>query len=110
MKEKLVAFISISLKEDYLSLKYKRFEDKELYESISKAINDLKKDTLSGIKVQRKLWPKEYTKDYAITNLWKINLIGAWRLIYTIESDEVRIVSIILDVFNHKDYEKKFKY
>ncbi len=38
------------------------------------------------------------------------DLPSAWRLIYTIESDEIKIVSIILEWFDHKDYEKKFNY
>ena len=38
------------------------------------------------------------------------NLPNAWRLVYTIKEDEIRILSIILEWFNHKDYEKKFNY
>ena len=110
MREVLVAFISEKLKSDYVSLKEKKYEDKRLYESISNAIEDLRENPLSGTKIQKKLWPKSYVQNYEITNLWKIDLIDAWRLIYTIESDEVRIVSIVLDFFDHKDYEKKFKY
>jgi len=34
-----------------------------------------------------------------------------WRLLYTISpEDEVQLISAILDWFNHKDYERKFKY
>ncbi len=35
---------------------------------------------------------------------------NAWRLLYTIETNEIRIVSIILEWMNHKDYEKRFNY
>ncbi len=73
-------------------------------------MDDLKKDPTCGIKIPKKIWPKEYSKKYSITNLWKYDLPSAWRLIYTIESDEVRIMNIILEWFTHKDYEKRFKY
>jgi len=109
-KEINVAFISTNLKEEFDSLEEGKFEDKQLYEFIDKAIDELKKTPSCGIKIPKKLWPKEYSKKYEITNLWKYDLPNAWRLVYTIETDEVRIVSIILEWFKYKDYEKKFRY
>ena len=49
-------------------------------------------------------------RKYKVTNLWKYDLPNAWRLIYTVDTDEVMIVAIILEWFDHKDYEKRFKY
>jgi len=109
-KEILVAFINKKLKEEFNSLKEGKFEDKELYKSINKAMDELKKDPLCGAKIPKKLWPKTYVKKYEITNLWKCDLPNAWRLIYTIETDEIKIINIILEWFNHKKYEKRFKY
>jgi|SRR3989344_1411133 len=105
-----VSFISQKLKEEFTSLKQGKFEDIKLYEFIDRAINDLKNNPSCGVKIPKRLWPKDYTKKNNISNLWKYNLPNAWRLIYTIESDEITIVSIILEWFNHKDYEKRFKY
>ena len=105
-----VAFISQKLKEQFEYLKEGKFEDKELYKFIDRAIDDLKLNPLCGIKISKKLWPKEYVQKYDVTNLWKYDLPNAWRLIYTIESDEVKIVSIILEWFDHKEYEKRFNY
>jgi len=56
------------------------------------------------------LWPKEYIQNYNITNLWKYDFPNAWRLIYTLEANEVKIVSIILNWMNHKDYDRLFRY
>ena len=53
---------------------------------------------------------KEYTTKYDVNNLWKANLSGAWRMVYTIRGSEVEIISLILDILNHKNYEKKFSY
>lgn len=60
--------------------------------------------------ISEKLWPNEYIKKYKITNLWKYDLPDGWRLIYTIESNKIKIVSIILEWFDHKNYERKFNY
>ena len=49
-------------------------------------------------------------QNYDANNLWKIDLSGAWRMVYTIRGGEVEIISLILDIINHKNYEKKFKY
>jgi len=54
-KEIFVAFISQKLKEEFNSLKEGRFEDKKLYEFIQRAINDLKKNPMSGLKIPKKL-------------------------------------------------------
>ena len=109
-KENFVAFMSNSLKKNYESLGKGNFSDKQLYKFINRPINDLKQNPLYGTKIPKKLWPKEYLKKYKITNLWKYDLPNAWRLIYTLETDEIRIVSIVLEWFNHKIYERKFKY
>lgn len=110
MKEIRVAFISKKLKEDYENLNAGKFEDKELRLSIEKTILELKLNPFSGIKIQKKLWPKDYVKNYQITNLYKQDLPNAYRLIYTIKTDELIIMNIILEWFDHKNYEKRFKY
>ena len=109
-KEIYVAFVSEKLKSSFNSLKEGKFEDKNLYTQIDSSINELKKNPNSGIKIPKHLWPKDYIQKYGITNLWKYNLPNSWRLIYTIETNEIRIVSIVLEWFHHKDYERKFKY
>jgi len=110
MKKILVAFISKKLKDEYELLGSGKFEDKQLHDFILRAIDDLKINSMCGIKVPKKLWPREYVQKYEITNLWKYDLPNGWRLVYTIETDEVKIMNIILEWFDHKNYEKKFKY
>lgn len=106
MKPVFVAFASTKLKKDFELLKQGKFEDKQLYRFIERAINDLKQNPSCGTKVPKRLWPREYHS----TNLWKYDLPNAWRMIYTIENNEIKIVSLILEWFTHKNYEKRFKY
>lgn len=112
MKDKpiYVAFADSKLENDFEKLQKSKFEDKQLYTFIERAIDDLKKNPTCGTKIPRKLWPKEYIKEYQITNLWKYDLPNAWRLIYTILEDKVMILNVILEWFSHKDYERKFRY
>ncbi len=66
MKE--VAFADENVKEAYFKLKEGKFEDKQVFESITKAINDLKQNPLSGIRVPNNLIPREYiTKLFEFT-------------------------------------------
>ncbi|RLI84919.1 MAG: hypothetical protein DRO76_06180 [Candidatus Altiarchaeales archaeon] len=110
MKEYHVAFINEKTKKAFEELKEGKFEDSKLYGFISRAIDDLKKDPLCGIRIPKKQIPREYIKKYKVDNLRKYNLPGAWRLVYTIKADEVMILSIILEWMDHKKYERKFGY
>ena len=105
-----ITFGSKKTEDTFEHLKEGKFEDKQLYEFIDRAIKDLKESPICGIKIPKKLWPKPYIKQYGVTNLWKYDLPNAWRLIYTIKEDKVMILSVILEWFNHKEYERKFKY
>ncbi len=78
--------------------------------SIKQKIEFLKENPQYGIHVPKDRIPKEYIIQYAVSNLWKVNLSGAWRMIYTINGRKVEIIALVLDIMDHKDYEKKFGY
>ena len=78
---------------------------------IFNAITELKKNAFTGIRIPKRLFPKDYVLKYCITNLWKYDLPDGWRLVYSITTpNKVEIVSVILEWFNHKDYEQRFGY
>ena len=81
-----------------------------LLNSIKQKIEILKANPEYGTHIPKDRTPKEYVRDYDVNNLWKVDLSGAWRMIYTIRGSEVEIISLVLDIMNHLDYEKKFKY
>ncbi len=107
---KRVAFADHKLLGAFNDLKRGKFEDRQLAEYIQSAINHLKENSFAGIKIPKRLWPNYYVARFAINNLRKYDLPNAWRLIYTLKGDEVEIVSVILEWFSHKEYEKRFKY
>ena len=81
-----------------------------LLNSIKQKIELLRDNPEYGIHIPKDRTPKDYVRDYDVNNLWKVNLSGAWRMIYTIRGSDVEIISLILDIINHKDYNKKFGY
>jgi hypothetical protein len=85
-------------------------DDQTLLNSIKQKIELLKLNPEYGVHIPKDRIPKEYIKDYDVNNLWKVNLSSAWRMIYTIKGNAVEIIFLILDVMNHKDYNKKFGY
>ena len=102
-----VAFADDNVEKEYLELN----ENSEIKKFIKRAIDDIKKNAFCGIQLPKRLIPKEYLQKYSITNLWKYDLPDGWRLIYTISTkNKIEILSIILEWFNHPDYEKRFNY
>lgn len=65
-----------------------------------------------GDPISKKLIPKEYKKKYGITNLFRVELPNYWRILYTLTNNEtqIEIIAFILDIIEHKDYDKKFGY
>lgn len=107
---KRVRFVDERLFKAYQALEAGRHEERRLAESLRAAIQQLKHDSLCGIKIPRELWPAEYVRRYGIDNLRKYNLSDGWRLIYTLVGDEVEIISVLLEWFDHKGYAKRFGY
>ena len=107
-KEGEIRFVDLNLKESFEKLEN---SDKEFYEEIQNALNNISNNVFCGRNVQKELIPKEYIQKYNITNLWKYNLPNAWRLLYSITTPtKVEIISVILDWMDHKDYERLFKF
>ena len=83
----------------------------DLKKNIKRAIKDIQKNAFYGIQLPKRLIPKDYIQKYKITNLWKYDLPDGWRLLYSITTpNKIEIISIIIEWFNHKEYEKRFNY
>jgi len=106
----LRGFADSRIRDAYFALKEGKGAEPKLYEFLSRAFDDLKKDPFCGIKIPKKLWPKDYIKKYEIDNLWKYDLLDGWRMIYTVRADQVTILTVILEWFDHKEYERRFGY
>ena len=85
-------------------------EEIKLWNGIQRAFDRIQENPFYGRNAKKKLIPKYYVEKYGINNLFIVNLPFFWRMIYTLESDKIEIVAFILDIFTHKDYNKKFKF
>lgn len=103
-------FFNEKTKEAFYKLKFGDDKDRKLFLEINKAIDKIEADAFCGVQIPKDLIPAYYKKRAKINNLWKFNLAGGWRLIYSIINDKVVIISIIFEWFSHPDYEKRFGY
>ncbi|MBT5023244.1 hypothetical protein HOK51_09045 [Candidatus Woesearchaeota archaeon] len=85
-------------------------DNQTILNSIKQKIEILKDNPEYGFHIPKDRIPKCYCNEYDVNNLWKVNLALAWRMIYTIRGSQVEIISLILDIFDHKKYNKKFGY
>jgi hypothetical protein len=69
-----VVFADRKLKRDFERLKTSKTEDRELYDWLNRAFDDLAEDAFCGIQIPKKLIPREYPRKYGIDNLWKYDL------------------------------------
>jgi Txe/YoeB family toxin of Txe-Axe toxin-antitoxin module len=106
-----VVFGNEKVKTSFEKLKHSKTEDRKLYEWLTRAFKDIEENAFCGIQIPKKLIPKEYEMKFGkLDNLWKYNLPNVWRLIYTIKDGDAVVLSIILEWFGHKEYERRFGY
>lgn len=81
-----------------------------LLRSIKRASELLKQNPFAGDQIQKRLIPKNYITKYDAENLWRIELANRWRLIYTIEGNRLEIINFIVNIYDHKKYDKDLGY
>ena len=86
--------------------------EKSILKSIQKKSEFIKANFQYGDPVAKNLIPNEYIEKYGINNLFRVELPNYWRMLYSIEEGEtqIEIIAFILDIVNHKNYNRKFKY
>ena len=105
-----IRFADESIKEAFYKLENGDDSERELFKFINQALDNIEENAFCGIQIPKRLIPKEYISKFGVKNLWKYDLPKSWRLIYSIINDEIVVVSLVLEWFDHKEYEKRFKY
>ena len=82
----------------------------QLLRSIKQKVEFIKANPFYGDNIPKALIPKEYITKYNAKNLWRVELTNYWRMLYTIKGDQVEVICFILDIIDHKNYDKKFGY
>ncbi|MEK6889400.1 MAG: hypothetical protein AABW80_04830 [Nanoarchaeota archaeon] len=81
-----------------------------LLRSINRTKELLKDNPFAGNQIHKERIPIKYINLYDAENIWRIELSDRWRAIYTIQGNDIEIITFILDIFNHRDYDKLFGY
>lgn len=82
----------------------------QLLKSIRQKTELLKINPQAGIHIHKIMIPAVYKEKYDADNLWKIDLSGFWRMIYTLRTNEIEITNFILEFLDHSEYDKVFGY
>ncbi|NOJ27264.1 MAG: hypothetical protein DA330_04550 [Nitrososphaera sp.] len=91
---------------------YKKLDETgKLYQSIADTIELIRWNPTLGNHVEHDKIPSYYIKKFKITNLFRIELIAHWRLLYAVHSfSDVGIGILILEALDHKKYDLRFGY
>ncbi len=86
--------------------------DRSILNAINKKVELIKVNIHYGDPIAKTLIPNEYKVKYGVTNLFRVELPNFWRMMYTLTDGEskIEIIAFILDVLDHKDYNKKLGY
>jgi len=97
-------------KDSYFELKKRHDkESKSILKSVERIKGILKENPQFGDPVAKKLIPKLF-RDRGIQNLYRVELSNYWRMLYTLEGNEIEIFLFVLNIVDHKDYNKLFGY
>lgn len=85
--------------------------EKMILTALNKKVELIEANIHYGEPVSKKLIPKEYVETYGVSNLFRVELPLFWRMLYTLTAgEEVEIIAFVLDVIDHKGYNRKFGY
>lgn len=86
--------------------------ERSILNSINKKQELIKTNPHYGEPIAKDKIPFEYKQKYKITNLFWVELSNFWRMLYTLTNNEteIEIIAFVLDIVDHKNYNKKFGY
>ena len=82
----------------------------QLLSSINSAIKNLKANSFYGDLIPKKYLNKGVITRYGTDKIFRIELVGYWRLLYTVIGEETKIIAFILEYMDHEKYNKLFGY
>tara|TARA_Y100000310_G_scaffold342538_1_gene446214 strand:+ start:234 stop:602 length:369 start_codon:yes stop_codon:yes gene_type:complete len=82
----------------------------QLLSSVNTALRNIKANPYYGDLIPRKYISKATSSKYGTDKLFRVELVGFWRLLYTLVGEEARIIAFILEYMDHGEYNKLFGY
>jgi hypothetical protein len=86
--------------------------EQTFFNAVRKKIDLIKANPHYGDSIQKRLIPREYVVKYGVNNLFRVELPKYWRMLYTLTEGEsqIEIVAFVLEIIDHKKYDKRFGY
>lgn len=86
--------------------------ERMIFDALRKKIELMKENPHYGDALKKELIPQEYKETYGVSNLFRVELPAAWRMLYTLTNgeSEIEIIAFVLDIIDHRKYDKKFGY
>ena len=81
-------------------------EEMQLLKSIKQKSEILKINPTYGDNIPHRLIPK----NLGVSNLFRVELTGYWRMLYTLTGNQIEVVAFILYIIDHPTYNKLFGY
>ena len=103
-KERFEQFVSAASKQGMEGKE--NSPEKQLLKSIKQKSELLKINPASGRQIPRSVFPKGLD----VPCLFKINLCGYYRMVYTLNINEEEIAVFVLWILSHPEYDKLFGY
>ena len=90
----------------------KRTAEVQIFEAFQKKKELVKVNMHYGEPISKSKIPEKFKAKYGITNLFWVELPHFWRFLYSLtEGDsEIEIIAFVLDITDHKKYNKLFGY
>ena len=90
----------------------KRTPEVQIFEAFRQKKDLIKVNMHYGEQISKSKIPEKFKAKYGITNLFWVELPHFWRFIYSLtEGDsEIEIIAFVLDIVDHKKYNKLFGY
>src|SRR3990167_6766978 len=86
--------------------------ERMILKAVNQKVELIKSNPHYGNPIAKNLLPGVYKQRYGIVNLFRVELPAFWRMLYSLTDgeSEIEIVAFILDITDHKKYNKKFGY
>ena len=86
--------------------------ERMILKAVNQKVDLIKSNPHFGNPIAKNKIPEEYKQKYNVTNLFRVELPAAWRMLYTLTDgeSEIEIIAFILDLIDHNQYDKKFGY
>jgi len=90
----------------------KRTAEARIFDAFNKKVEIIKANFHYGQPISKPKIPAAYKEKYSVTNLFWVELPHFWRFLYSLREgeSEIEIIAFVLDIFDHKDYDKRMGY